>query len=150
MISQGSIARRAFNAIWRRTGQPSLSLIHPISTWSLPTNISYNPHADHFVHNITRSVVRVDWTTQPATTVNFVAKSGRSEVALDVPGQTTIYLIDVQILWSAEIFALIKTAWGIAISGKLYRARQWNTEPVGAAKPAYITISLQERSYASP
>lgn len=114
----------------------------------MPAGVSYNANQDYFV-NAARQMVSVAWEDQPYTEVHIVPGKGRTDIALDIPGQTLVSLRDILILWSATLETTCKTAWGVSVDGGLYTIRQMVNGPFGAQTPVTIRLSLEERNSAS-
>lgn len=136
-------ARLSFTKLWRLRGQPTLRIIKPIATWTLPAGVLYDANQDQFVD--TQGVPQtVSYATQPATVVGFLVNQGRKSVELAIPGMVTTDTIDVTVLWSAAVQTQIQTCWGVVIDNRLYRVSSWEPMPLGTPTPTEIRITLSE------
>jgi hypothetical protein len=135
------MSKRAFMKLWRLSGKPELAIIKPIAAWTLPAGVSYDSNLDRFVDGSGRTA-NVGWASQPALTVGFLANPQRNDVSLEVPGVTTVARTNVTLLWSVATQAALAEAWGIVISGKLYRIKNWELIPLGVSTPNSIDVEL--------
>lgn len=135
--------RTAFAKLWRLSGEPALQIIPAISEWSLPAEVVYDRHVDQFVDASGAPVV-VDWRTQPTTEVHFLPRSDSHNAALRMLGLTVTDGVNVAILWDEMVCALVKEAWGVLLSDRLYRIESWQTIPPGVSGPTMINLSLAE------
>ena len=140
----GSIAsRKAFLALWRMSGKPVLEAIAPITQWTIPYGITYSAQRDQFV-NSAGALIKVPWSIQLAVTIPFLPKPQHNDVAFNVPGINTTSSTSLTLLWSVETARTIETAWGIHISGKLYRVKSFQVIPLGSPTPNSIDVELIE------
>lgn len=136
-------ARKGFDILWRLSGKPTLRVIEPVTAWTLPNGVSYDKHRDEFTDSQGNNVT-VDWQSQPATTLAFLANNNPNSVDLQVPGMVTTEGYDVTVKWSAATQTAIAQAWGVSINDKLYRVRRWESIPAGVDSPTQIDVSLTE------
>lgn len=134
-------ARRAFNKLWRLSGKPTLNAIRPVAEWELPAGVAYDAHRDRFVDQL-RMDVEVDWREQPAVSLGFLPEQALHEMQLDLAGLVTSEAMHVVVLWSQEAQDAIASAWGVAISGRLYRVDTFELRPAGVETPTDIAVSL--------
>lgn len=132
--------RRAFQKLWRLAGQPTLVVIPPISTWTLPSGVTFDPHRGQFLQNGRQATV--DWKTQTLLTLPFLPQPQQNEVALLMPGVATTPKTGVTLLWSKANEAAIKVAWGVGVNNRLYRVSHWELDPLGVETPNSIRVDL--------
>lgn len=132
--------RRAFQKLWRLAGQPTLTVIPPLTTWTLTPGVTFDPHRGQFVQNGRQ--VTVDWKTQTLLTLPFLPQPQQNEVALLMPGVATTPKTGVTLLWTPENEAAIKAAWGVGVSNRLYRVSHWELDPLGVPTPNSIRVDL--------
>lgn len=137
------LVKVAFNKLWRLSGSPKLRLIEPIANWELPTGTTYNARHDQFMA-LSRAVVNVDWTDQPYLELPFLSKPQQNDVEVGIPGVITMAKTSITLLWSAETQAALAVAWGVTISGKLYRVERWQLIPLGVSTSNSIDVDLVE------
>lgn len=132
--------RRAFQKLWRLAGEPTLMVIPPLATWTLPPGVTFDPHRGQFLQN--GKMATVDWKTQTLLTLPFLPQPQQNEISLNVAGVTTTPKTALTLLWSKTNEAAIKGAWGIGIGTRLYRITHWDLEPLGVPTPNSIALDL--------
>jgi hypothetical protein len=135
--------KAAFNKLWRLSGKPTLTLIEPISAWTLPVGVAWDSHYNQFVDEDGIGV-EVVWRGQPATTLPFLPRRGNKDVRLEAIGVVTIETTNVTLLWSGTAQTKVELAWGVDIGDRLYRIRHWDLKPLGVTSPNEIELSLVE------
>jgi hypothetical protein len=126
-----------------KTSAHSSSIVPPITQWTLHAGVVYDGNLDTFVNGAGQPV-DVDWKTQTLLKVAFLPGQQSNDVTLAVPGVTTVAKTPVTVLWTKDVEAAIRAAWGVAISGKLYRIDKWDLIPLGVAIPNSIDLELVE------
>lgn len=134
---------RAFNRLWKLHGQPTLDIIAPVVDWTLSAGVTYDAHHDQFL-NGAGAVVSVDWTSQPATTVNCLPTRRDNSVTLSPLGIMSQDSIgrNVTLQWDTDVQSDIVACWGVALGGTLYRVKSWEVYPEGVDAPVELRLSL--------
>ena len=138
-------AQMSFMKMWRLSGEPTLQIIHPVTEWILPAGVAYDRHIDQFVNGSGVPVV-VGWHTQPCTATPFLPQSSSHNAILRGLGVTTTDTMSVVLPWSADVQSRVESAWGVAVSGRLYRVQSWHALPAGVDAPSTIEVVLAEGS----
>lgn len=142
-VLAASASRLAFLKMWRLMGRPTLRVIAPVSQWVLPVGVVYDAYTDQFVNGAGQAVV-IDPKVQTGTDYQFLPLREDHAVRLAIPGVTTTDTSSVILLWSSVAETAVKHAWGVLLSGRLYRVYGWTLEPPGVARPVQITVELRE------
>ena len=132
--------RRAFQKLWRLAGQPTLTVIPPIATWTLPPGVTFDPHRGQFIQN--GRGVAVDWKTQTLLTLPFLPQPQQNEISLNVAGVATVPKTTLTLLWSKANETAIRMAWGVGLNNRLYRISHWDLDPLGVVTPNSIVLDL--------
>lgn len=128
--------RSMFRAAHRVAGRPCLSIIPPVSQWSLPSGVTYDAYRDQFI-NGSGVPVTVPWTDQAVTIADYLPDRAMTGLTFGMTGITTEDTTNVALLWNEETEAALRAAWGISISGALYRISSIDLAPQGVT-PAYL------------
>lgn len=126
-------------------GEPTMKIIQPVSAWTLPSGVTYDPHQDQFMDD-DDNVVSVTYATQPSTTVKFLPTQQRNDMTIGIPGLVTVTATEqpVTLKWTSAVQAAIAQNWGVLIGSTLYRVKTWEVFPIGATSPIEIKVSLVE------
>lgn len=142
-VAGSRMARIAFRKLWRLAGQPTLDLIEPLANWTVAPGLTYSPQRDQFL-TAAKAPATVSWIGQPSRNEGFLPKPQQTEVDLGIPGVITQAKTTVTLLWSTETQAALVAAWGVVISGTLYRVDRWTLIPLGVPTPNSIDVELVE------
>lgn len=138
--------RRAFARIHRLHGSPTLGIIPPITSWTLPGGVTYNQQYDQFLNGAgaVQAVNYASWVT--STTVDFIPTRRKNDYALTIGGGLTTANVsrNAVIEWTSAIQAKVAAAWGVIIGSTLYRVKSWEVYPEGAASPIEIRLELDK------
>jgi len=134
---------RAFQRIWKLHGQPTLDIIDPVSGWTLDPGVTYDALQDQFVDGSNNSV-SVDWSIQPATTVDYIPTRRNRDVTLTIGGVLPSDDIgrNIVLQWSSSVQSKVTACYGVGIGSSLYHVRSWEVYPEGTTAPVEIRLSL--------
>lgn len=133
----GYMALAAWRRTWYALGQPVLTVIGPVSTWTLPTGYSYSA-ADDTLLDSSGAVVSTPSTYYASTTVNAVPARNKGRTLELVAGGVaedggTAYAI------LATDAAALRAAWGVLdAAGVLYRVREVEDVVPGATARVHL------------
>lgn len=137
-------AYRGFRAAQIRLGARSMSVIGPISTWTLPTGYSYKKSTDR-IQNASGTVLEPGVTHYGGvtTSVNYVPTAVSQELRqLITAGLIPDGTIDVMV--AAGDVATVRAAWAVTIGSNTYRVGSISEMPYGDADVA--RVRLERRS----
>ncbi len=133
-------AYRGFRLAQIRLGARTMSVIGPISTWTLPTGYTYRKSADRIM-NSAGQVLEPGITHYggATTSVNYVPTAVSQELRqLITAGLIPDGTIDVMI--AAADVAAVRAAWAIQIGSSFYRVGSISEMPYGDADVARIRL----------
>ena len=147
MTTITAAAVRMFNQVHRGFGSPTLRIIGPISTWTLPAGATYNAALDQFEDG-EGDVVAVSYAAQPSITVGYVPVAQTYEPAayLDSPRAVDEPGFRIFVKYSSATDTALDDFWAILLNGELYRIddrTQREYLPMGIAAPALIRMALR-------
>ena len=136
---------KAFARIWSAHGSPTLSIVDPVSGWTLDPGVTYDAYQDQFIDS-EGAVTAVSWSGQPATSANFIPTRKANMVELSIGGMATEGDIsrNVVIEWSSTLQTKIAACYGVVISSSLYHVKSWEVYPMGTSAPVEIRLELSD------
>lgn len=133
-------AYRGFRAAQLRLGARTMSVIGPISGWTLPTGYTYQRATDR-IQNATGTVLTPSAThySGVTTSVSYVPTAVSQELRqLVTAGIVPDGTIDVMI--PAANVAAVRAAWAVQIGSNFYRVGSISEMPYGDADVARIRL----------
>lgn len=137
-------AYRGFRAAQLRLGARTMSVIGPISSWTLPTGYSYRKSADRIM-NAANTVLTPSATEYGAatTSVSYVPTAVSQELRqLITAGVIPDGTIDVMI--PAANVAAVRAAWAVKIGSNFYRVGSISEMPYGDADVARVRLERRQ------
>lgn len=128
--------RSMYRAAHRIAGKPVLSIIPPISEWTLAAGVTYDAYRDVFI-NGSGVPVSASWADQPVTIADYLPDKAMTGLQFGLTGITTDDTTNIALLWDEDVEAAVRAAWGISIDGVLYRVSNVDRSPQGVT-PAYL------------
>lgn len=133
-------AYRGFRLAQIRLGARTMSVIGPMSSWTLPTGYSYRKGADRIMNNagtvLEPGVTHYGGVT---TSVNYVPTAVSQELRqLITAGVIPDGTIDVMV--AAGDVVAVRAAWAVQIGGNMYRVGSISESPYGDADVARVRL----------
>lgn len=157
MTEFAKVAASSFAEIWKAYGRPYMRIYDPISAWTLPAGVTYNPTNDRFEDGDGDAVSLSYITSAAYRQVRYVPRTrkGRASVvaAEMAEGFVEQPALTVYMEWSAANVAALSACWAIQIGGIFYRPMaesDWLYTPAGSSTPVFVEIGLiqQVKTYA--
>lgn len=157
MTEFAQAAESSFLEIWVAYGRPYLRIYNPITEWTLPSGVTYNPTTDRFEDGDGDSVV-VSYTTAAGyRNVRYVPRTRKGRDPLPAVEMADGFVeqpsLVVYMEWSAANVAALSACWAVQVGGIFYRpmaASEWRYTPAGSETPVYVEVGLiqQVKTYA--
>lgn len=157
MFEFARVASSSFVEIWKVYGRPYMRIYDPISAWTLPSGVTYNPTTDRFEDGDGDAVTVSYITAADYTQVRYVPRTrkGRAPaIAAEMAeGFVEQPALTVYMEWSVANVAALTACWAVQIGGIFYRPMaqsEWLYTPAGSSTPVFVEIGLiqQVKTYA--
>ncbi|HNT76021.1 MAG TPA: hypothetical protein PKH77_13480 [Anaerolineae bacterium] len=136
-------AKAMFRAAHRAAGKPTLFLIPPVETWTLPAGVTYDAYRDIFVTS-GGAPQAVLWSDQVLKRIDYIPDRSITGLTFSLTGIVPEDTTPVSFLWSKETEAALRAAWGVSLGGDLYRVATIDLSPVGVSPAYLLNVSLRK------
>lgn len=148
-MSLASRVVRIFDHAWKRYGQPTMDVVPPTSSWSLPATYSVSASHDGIETAsgaILKDLDAFETSGYFAIDTIYIVPTGRTADldAMVAAGIAPSGMVDVLIL-QADV-ATVDAAFAVEIMGQWYNVVEVARAPVGHSAGVWARVRLQRRS----
>lgn len=152
MTEFAKVAESSFLEIWKAYGRPYLRIYDPITEWTLPAGVTYNPTTDRFEDGDGDAVTVSYVTAADYRQVRYVPRTRKGRAPLPAVEMAEGYIeqpaLTVYMEWSAANAAALAACWAVQIGGLFYRTTarsEWLFTPAGSSTPVFVEFGLIEQ-----
>lgn len=136
--------KRMFQRTWRAFEKPTLTVVRPVSYWSLPSGWSYNEELDAVVDGSGTVLPNPEdyWASETV----YIVPLGETADLLNMMAAGLVPSGTVDVLIMQQDVATVREAHAVQISGDWYDVVEVAETPVGHVSGVWARVRLQRRS----